>query len=101
MSCKEFLQKIQERQDDAIELGCRIDLVVLPLGAAVVIQAASIKEDLGDHEYWVSKNNHVYLCGIRVLWSNSRLPNDQAWFRYRGRNQPRPSNPWSGLKRAI
>ncbi len=88
MSCKEFLDKIQDRQDEALARGCRIDLVVLPLQAAQMIATQARKEGLSDHDFWVSKTGNIFLCGIRVMWSSGRLPEGQAWFRYRNSIRP-------------
>lgn len=82
MSARAFLADILTRKDDASAIGMRMDLIVLPLSFAQIINKAAIQEDLADDEYRISETGNVYLLGIKVLWSNGRLPAGQAWFRY-------------------
>jgi hypothetical protein len=82
LSCAEFIQEIQARQDDATARGSRITLAVLPVAAAQMIITQAQAEGLGPSEFFATPNGNVYLAGIKVLWSGGRLPEGQAWFRY-------------------
>lgn len=82
MSAREFLANIETRKKDALGIGATLDLIVLPQSFADIIAKAAIKEDLTDYEFRVSDTGNVFLVGVKVLWSNARLPAGQAWFRY-------------------
>ncbi len=82
MSCAEFIDAIQKRVDDATAIGSRITLAVLPLSAAQLIITQANKEGLGPSEFFHSPTGNVYLAGVKVMWSNGRLPEGEAWFRY-------------------
>ncbi len=82
MSARDFLDNIESRKRDAAALGSKLDLIVLPKSFADTIAKAAVKEDLSDYDFHVSESGNVYLVGVKVLWSSSRLPASQAWFRY-------------------
>ena len=39
-------------------------------------------ESLSSEKFFISETGNVYLAGIKVLWSDGRLPHNEAWFRY-------------------
>ena len=82
MSCAEFIKAIQYRQDDARNIGSRITLIVLPLASAQMIMHNAKSECLSSEKFFRSVTGNVYLAGIKVLWSDGRLPRNEAWFRY-------------------
>lgn len=82
MSAREFLNNIEVRKTDANEIGMKLDLLVLPRDFADIMSKAAVKEDLTEYEFHVSDAGNVYLVGVKVLWSGSRLPDGHCWFRY-------------------
>lgn len=82
MSAKAFVEWAERRIREALAVGMEIELFVLPDDAENMLFQAAAKEKLTTEQYAFGESG-TYLCGVKILWT-SKLPNGQAWFRYRG-----------------
>ena len=90
MSAKAFVEWAHRRIRDAQAVGAELELFVMPEDAEMMLYQAAAKEQIPVSDYSVSLGDNgkatTYLAGVKVLWTK-KLPNGQAWFRYRGGKQ--------------
>jgi hypothetical protein len=85
-----FLDAILDKKREAEAHGFTLDIIVLHqdfygtmMGAVGQLKKASEAFTLHQNPKEKERKD-IYLHGIKVLWSNSRLPPRQAWYRYSG-----------------
>ncbi len=81
----------ERRIREAQARGAEIDLFIMPSDAELMLFQAAVKEKIPSESYSVrvgkgGETLATYLAGVKILWTN-KLPNGQAWFRYKGGKQ--------------
>lgn len=87
MKVKELLDAILDKKREAEAMGWTLDLLVFPLAYKNDLFKAVVTDSACADAYSLGREDDgfpIYLHGIKVLWSGSRLPKGQVWYRYRG-----------------
>ncbi len=88
----DFLGAILDKQRSAAAQGMKLDLIVLHRDFYDVLMRAIGTERPAAYAFEIrqckrdSRRSDIYLHGVKVMWSGSRLPVRQAWFRYSNMN---------------
>lgn len=82
MSARAFVEWADRRIREALARGSEIELFVLPEDAEVMMAVAAVKEAIPQEQFRKDETGS-YLCGVKIHWT-TKLPNGQAWFRYKG-----------------
>lgn len=85
-----FLDHVLAKKRDAEAMGWKMDLIILHQGFYDTLMGAvatdrqtsdafELRQDPNEEE-----RKDIYLHGVKVMWSNNRLPAREVWYRYSG-----------------
>ena len=84
---KALVDKIHDRKRDAEARGWVLEMVVLPRSWSNTLnRAVLLYKPSGDVYSIVGSGRGCgeYILGVKILWSEKRLPPNQVWWRYKG-----------------
>ncbi len=93
MNLRGLLEAILQKKRDAEAHGWILDVVVMPEKYSdALLKAVTTQTWAGDAYTLGSKEDGypIHLHGVKVMWSASRLPFGQVWYRYRGQGEKTP-----------
>ena len=89
-SMSDFLDAMLDKKRTAEAKGFKMDLIVLHqdfypvlMGAVGQLKNASDAFEIRQCPKEEERKD-IYLHGVKVMWSNNRLPAREAWYRYSG-----------------